>query len=96
MDFDFISQFYYGNITPNIQDMPKDSDLGKASRAFSDAEELLCAALTGEEKRALLHLLNAHAEIVGISDHDSFCRGFRLGALMMLDVMGGGNTHRIT
>lgn len=88
MDFDFISQFYYGNITPNVQDMPKDSDLGKATRAFSDAEELLCAALTGEEKRALLHLLNAHSEIVGISDHNSFCRGFRLGALMMLDVMG--------
>ena len=88
MDFDFISQFYYGNITPCVQDMPKDSDLGKAAQAFSDAEEQLCAALTGEEKRALLHLLNAHAEIVGISDHDSFCRGFRLGVLMMLDVMG--------
>ena len=89
MDFDFISQFYYGNTTPCVQDMPKDSDLGKAAQAFSDAEEQLCAALTGEEKRALLHLLNAHAEIVGISDHNNFCRGFRLGALMMLDVMDG-------
>ena len=91
MDFDFISQFYYGNITPNVQDMPKDSDLGKAARAFSDAEELLCAALTGEEKRALLRLLNAHSEIVGISDHDSFCRGFRLGAMMILDVLNDEN-----
>lgn len=45
MDFDFISQFYYGNITPCVQDMPKDSDLGKAAQAFSDAEEQLCAAL---------------------------------------------------
>ena len=88
MDFDFISQFYYGNITPNVQDMPKDSELGKAARAFSDAEELLCTALTGEEKHALLRLLNAHSEIVGISDHDSFCRGFRLGAMMILDVLG--------
>ena len=91
MDFDFISQFYYGNITPCVQDMPKDSDLGKAAQAFSDAEEQLCAALTGEEKRVLLHLLNAHAEIVGISDHNSFCRGFRLGALMMLDVLNDEN-----
>lgn len=88
MDFDFISQLYYGNITPIIQDMPKAPELGKAVRTFSDAEELLCAALTGEEKCALLSLLNAHSESVGISDHDSFRRGFRLGALIILDVMG--------
>ena len=75
MDFDSISQFYYGNITPNIQDIPKAPKLGKATRTISDAEELLCAALTGEEKRALLSPLNAHTEIVGISDHDSFFRG---------------------
>ena len=53
MDYEFISQFYYGNITPNVQNMPKDSDLGKAARAFSDAEEVLCTVLTDEEKRAL-------------------------------------------
>lgn len=44
--------------------------------------------LKSVENTNVLHLLNAHSEIVGISDHDSFCQGFRLGALVMLDVLG--------
>lgn len=88
MEFDFISQLYYGNITPNIRDIPKDSDLGKAEVAFSEAEEQL-SVLTGAEKRAMLQILDAHVEMLGITEHDSFCRGFRLGVLMMLDVLSG-------
>ena len=57
MDFDFIAQLYYGNINPNVRDMPRDSALGKARKAFSDAEEELTNALTGAEKKALLNLL---------------------------------------
>ena len=57
MDFDFIAQLYYGNINPNVRDMSWDSALGKASKAFSDAEEELTNALTGAEKKALLNLL---------------------------------------
>ena len=57
MDFDFIAQLYYGNINPNVRDMSWDSALGKASKAFSDAEEELTNALTGVEKKALLNLL---------------------------------------
>ena len=70
MDFDFITQLYYGNINPNVRDMPRDSALGKASKAFSDAEEELTNALTGAEKKALLNLLNAHSEIVGTEVFD--------------------------
>ena len=47
MDFDFITQLYYGNINPNVRDMPRDSVLGKASKAVSDAEEELTNALSG-------------------------------------------------
>ena len=70
MDFDFIAQLYYGNINPNVRDMSWDSALGKASKAFSDAEEELANALTGAEKKALLNLLNAHSEIVGTEVFD--------------------------
>ena len=51
MDFDFITQLYYGNINPNGRDMPPDSALGKASKAFSDAEEELTNALTGRRRK---------------------------------------------
>ena len=87
MDFDFIAQLYYGNINPNVRDMSWDSALGKASKAFSDAEEELTNALTGAEKKALLNLLNAHSEIVGTDGFENFCMEFRLGALAILDIL---------
>lgn len=91
MDFDFITQLYYGNINPNGRDMPPDSALGKASKAFSDAEEELTNALTGAEKKALLNLLNAHSEIVGTEAFENFCTGFRLGVLAILDILAGAD-----
>ena len=70
MNFDFITQLYYGNINPNVRDVPRGSALERADRAFSDAEEELANALTGAEKKALLNLLNAHSEIVGAEVFD--------------------------
>ena len=91
MDFDFITQLYYGNINPNVRDMPRGSALERADRDFSEAEEVLMSALTGAEKKALLNLLNTHAEIVGTEVFESFCTGFRLGALAILDILAGAD-----
>ena len=91
MDFDFIAQLYYGNIQPNVWDMPRGSALERADKAFSDAEEELMSALTGAEKKALLNLLNAHSEIVGTEVFENFCMGFRLGALAILDILAGAD-----
>ena len=91
MDFDFITQLYYGNIQPNVRDVPRGSALERADRAFSDAEEELINALTGAEKKALLNLLNAHAEVVGTEAFEGFCTGFRLGALAILDILAGAD-----
>ncbi|MDD3346453.1 DUF6809 family protein [Oscillibacter sp.] len=89
MDYQFIREFYYGNLTLNDRDMPRNSDLGKACNAFCEAETTLTEALTGAENDALTALLTAHSEIVGISERDGFCSGFRLGALAMLDILSG-------
>lgn len=89
MNYQFIREFYYGNLTPNDRDMPRNSDLGKACNTFCEAETTLTAALTGAEKDAFTALLTAHSEIVDISERDGFCNGFRLGALAMLDILAG-------
>lgn len=90
MDYQFIREFYYGNLTPNDRDMPRDSDIDQACRAFCEAEAALVAALQNEpEKATLAALLRTHGEIVGISERDGFCNGFRLGALAMLDILSG-------
>ena len=41
------------------------------------------------EKATLTALPRTHGEIVGISERDGFCYGFRLGALAMLDILCG-------
>lgn len=91
MDYDFITQLYFGNITPSVRGIPENSALGKASKTFSDAEEILTKALTGAEKHALLELLNAHSEIICNEGYDNFCQGFRLGALAILDILAGAD-----
>lgn len=40
MDYQFIREFYYGNLTPNDRDMPPDSDLGKVCSAFARPRQL--------------------------------------------------------
>lgn len=86
MDIDFIGQLYYGNINPSHRSLYEKSQLGRACKTFGAAEDTLTAALTGAEKDTLIALLNAHGEIVGTSDYESFCRGFRLGALAIMDI----------
>ena len=84
-----LEQLYFGNLIANERDIRRGSELAKAYKAFSEAEELLSAKLTGDEKRALLALLDAHSEILGTSECEGFCRGFRLGTLLLMDVLAG-------
>ena len=86
MDNDVIEQLFYGNLVANERDIKRGSAQDKACRAFADAEALLTLKLSGEEKRALLALTDAHSEILGASERECFCRGFRLGAMLIMDV----------
>ena len=57
MDYQFIREFYYGNLTPNDRDMPPDSDLAKACSIFCEAEAALTSALQNEPEKATLATL---------------------------------------
>ena len=91
MGNDVIKELYFGNLIANERDIRRGSALDKACKAFAEAEELLARKLTGEEKRALLTLLDAHSEILGTSECEGFCRGFRLGTLILMDVLAGAD-----
>ena len=71
MGNDVIEQLYFGNLIANERDIRRGSPLDKAYKAFAEAEELLTRKLTGEEKRALLTLLDAHSEILEVSNHET-------------------------
>lgn len=88
-NFSFLEALYYDNLSPNVRNVPPHSRMAKLFKAFSDAEDKLMQSLSEEDRQTLTMLISAHAEIVGNSERDCFCMGFRLGALAMLDVMSG-------
>ena len=60
---DTLENLYFGNITPNEQDIIPGSVLAAAMDQAEQCEEKLTARLEGEEKPLLLRLLNAENEI---------------------------------
>lgn len=89
MDFGIIEALYYGNISPNLHTKPKDEALEQVFVTFDEAEDYLTEHLAGEEKKALLRLLNAHSEMIGTLSFQNFQNGYRVGTLLMLDTMAG-------
>ena|GEM_PF-3191976 len=49
----------------------------------------LTATLEGAEQALFLNFINAHGELDGATAHERFADGFRLGALMMWDILNG-------
>ena len=76
---DTLEALYFGNITPNEQDITPGSVLAAAMDQAEQCEEKLTALLEGEEKTLLLRLLNAEKEISNTMALENFILGFRLG-----------------
>ena len=51
-----------------------------------DCKEKLIEALNEEEKKLLEDLLDAEADITGVSNIERFISGYRLGVLMTMEV----------
>ena len=75
---DTLEDLYFGNITPNEQDITPGSVLADAMDRAEQCEEKLTALLEGEEKTLLLRLLNAEAL-------ENFILGFRLGMRIAIE-----------
>lgn len=89
MDFGIIEALYYGGIRPNTRTKLKGGTLEAVFETFDGAEDYLTEHLTGEEKKALLRLLNAHSEMIGTLSFQNFQNGYRVGTLLMLDALAG-------
>ena len=80
-----LEELFYGNLTPNEQQIPPDSPLQQAMDQAEECEEKLTALLEGEEKTMLLRLLNAENEIGSTLALENFILGFRLGMRLAIE-----------
>ena len=82
-----LEDFYYGNITPNAQDMAPNSELKRATDRVARFENQLTELLDETEQTILAKLIESQHEIDSITALENFILGFRLGVRMMAECM---------
>ncbi len=82
-----LEDLYYGNITPNAQDMAPNSELKRATDRVARFENQLTELLDETEQTILAKLIKSQHEIDSITALENFILGFRLGVRMMAECM---------
>jgi len=82
-----LEDFYYGNITPNVQDMAPNSELRRSMDRVARFEKQLMEQLDEAGQTLLAKLIESQQEIDSITAMENFILGFRLGVRMMAECM---------
>ena len=82
-----LEDLYYGNITPNAQDMTPNSELKRATDRVTRFEKQLTEQLDEAGHAVLAKLIESQQEIDSITALENFILGFRLGAKIMMECM---------
>lgn len=82
-----LEDLYYGNITPNEQQMTPDSELKRAVDRVAKYENQLMERLKETEQDILTKLVRSQHEIDSITALENFILGFRLGVRLMAECM---------
>lgn len=82
-----LEDLYYGNITPNEQDMTAGSELKRAVDRVARYESQLTEQLDETEQAILRKLISSQHEIDSITARENFILGFRLGVRIMAECM---------
>ena len=82
-----LEDFYYGNITPNAQDMAPNSELRRSMDRVARFEKQLMEQLDEAGQTLLAKLIESQQEIDSITAMENFILGFRLGVRMMAECM---------
>ena len=82
-----LEDLYYGNITPNAQDMAPNSELKRATDRVTRFENQLTERLDETGQAVLAKLIESQQEIDSITAMENFILGFRLGAKIVIECM---------
>ena len=82
-----LEDLYFGNITPNEQQMVPGSELKKAVDRVARYESQLMEQLGETEQTTLTKLIRSQHEIESITALENFILGFRLGARLIAECM---------
>jgi hypothetical protein len=84
-----LEKLYYGHIRPFERIIPQDPEYRPLNRKISDIKQTLQKKLPPEDYQTLEGLLGLCCDSSVLEAYASFEYGFKLGALIMLEVLGG-------
>ena len=82
-----LEDLYFGNISPNTQDMAPDSELKRAVDRVARYENQLTEQLDEAGQTILTKLVRSQHEIDSITARENFILGFRLGVRIMAECL---------
>lgn len=91
-----IESLYYGRLIPEEQVVPKDPEYRQRSRELSKVIEAWKKKMSAEEFAELEKLLDLQQEIQGMEMAAAFTYGFRLGAVMIIEVHFGEGAEELS
>lgn len=82
-----LNEFLYGSISPEHRRVNTDSEYWQAGLKALELEEKLAKRLKGKDQKLLLQLSTANFHHCALAEHEFLDYGFRLGALLMIDLL---------
>lgn len=90
-----LEDLYLGAIQPHERGFKKNSQYAKALDALVNAEAALTDTLNERQKELFEAYIAAQREINVLTDCETFCLAFKLGAKIMIDVLTEGRLKEI-
>ncbi len=90
-----LEDLYLGDIRPNERFFKRNSQYAKALDDVVKVGDTLTASLNEKEKKLFENYMDAQREVTVLTDCETFCYAFKLGAKIMLDVLTEGQMREI-
>lgn len=90
-----LEDLYLGDIHPNERAFKRNSQYAEALEELVKAGDALTDGLTEEQKELFENYMTAQREINVLTDCETFCIAFKMGAKIMLDVLTEGQMREI-
>lgn len=90
-----LEDLYLGDIHPNERSFKRNTQYSKALDELVRVGDALTDALTDKQKEMFEDYMTAQREVNVLTDCETFCMAFKLGAKIMLDVLTEGQMKEI-
>ncbi len=90
-----LEDLYIGNVRPGERMFKRNSQYAKALDETVKAGDALTASLSEKQKEFFEEYMTAQREVNILTDCETFCYGFKVGAKIMMDILIEGQMREI-